>query len=601
MITVSHVISLIKKYRKNHNKFFFITLPVIQTVIALIIADFKFTEPYSAVFEFFIIILCWSVFLLMVIFSDFYDLVKKDYSTKTKRVKMLVIFLTRSLLGISFFLIFLFLIWPGNFVFIIRNPGWIVSKFITSEEQYNNEIKIDATYALFYINGLEIIKNEILQEKDLFQKNYTELTKSEKDRISKLWLKFIDYVSGLRLIQNKYISYSSIKESLKTDEDIESSIIEFSCLLAKVKNTYEMVKLLNNNKMMENYLNYGYVDNVFPRNEYFFIKQELGSMLNIFHLGKLFDYFSNRDITASNIEINDLLKYINSNDEYVIDLYEDRKFDLYSENFFEQLDKFTSFILSPARKSIMISLTGIEYGPRKEKLISKSEIKKIEKLLLPGDILLRRNKWQATNVGIPGFWTHSGIYTGTLKQLNEYFDGITFLENQKFSEYLEENFPDIYNYYIENNPSVIESIAPCVSLTPLSNIAESDFFAALRPELSREDIFKAIIKAYEFYQTPYDYSFDFFTDDGLVCSELVSKAYYDNDVKKGLHFYYNEYENKPILYPNDIAKKFAKDYGTENEELELVVFYDALDIAEASFINSLEAFIKSSERSKWDF
>ncbi len=602
MITFSHLIHILKKYKKKYNKFYFITFPVTQTIIALIIADFKLTEPYSAEFEFFIIILCWGIFLLILIFSDFYDLIKKNCLTGIERVKMILVFAARSTLGIFLFLVFLFLIWPGNFVFIIRNPGWIVSKFITNEEQYKKEVYSDSTYALFYINELELTTKEILKEEELFKKNFTQMTESEKNKISELWMKFIDYVSGLRYIQNKYVSYSSIKESLKNNENVESVIIEASCLLSKVKNTYEIVELLNNNKILENYLNYGYITNIFPRNEYFFLKQELGSILNIYHLQKLFRYFDNGNFSISdNMEMNDLLNYINSNEIYIRELYEGRKFDFYSENFFEQLDKFTNFILSPARKSIMITLTGIEYGPRKNKLISGNEIKNIEKMLLPGDILLRRNKWQITNIGIPGFWTHSGIYTGNLQKLDEYFAGIESLDGLKFSEYLQQNYKKIYDYYNDNNPSVIESIAPCVSLTPLSNIAESDFFAALRPELSKEDIFKAIIKAYEFYQTPYDYSFDFFTDDGLICSELISKSYYTDDTKKGLNFYYNEYDNKLILYPNDIAKKFAINYGTDKEELSLVVFYDAMDIKESSFINSVEAFIQSSERSKWDF
>ena len=45
----------------------------------------------------------------------------------------------------------------------------------------------------------------------------------------------------------------------------------------------------------------------------------------------------------------------------------------------------------------MITLTGIEYGPRKNKLISGNEIKKYrKKCFLPGDILLRR-KQMASN------------------------------------------------------------------------------------------------------------------------------------------------------------------------------------------------------------
>ncbi len=45
----------------------------------------------------------------------------------------------------------------------------------------------------------------------------------------------------------------------------------------------------------------------------------------------------------------------------------------------------------------------------------------IKEELLPGDILLKRNNYQLTNMGLPGFWTHSGIYIGSLEELDKYF------------------------------------------------------------------------------------------------------------------------------------------------------------------------------------
>jgi len=52
-------------------------------------------------------------------------------------------------------------------------------------------------------------------------------------------------------------------------------------------------------------------------------------------------------------------------------------------------------------------------------LITDENVKKIEKLLEPGDIILTRGNWAATNLNIPGFWKHMAMYIGTGKYLKE--------------------------------------------------------------------------------------------------------------------------------------------------------------------------------------
>ena len=37
----------------------------------------------------------------------------------------------------------------------------------------------------------------------------------------------------------------------------------------------------------------------------------------------------------------------------------------------------------------------------------------LTKQLKPGDILLTRGNWNATNLSIPGFWKHMAMYIGT--------------------------------------------------------------------------------------------------------------------------------------------------------------------------------------------
>ena len=87
----------------------------------------------------------------------------------------------------------------------------------------------------------------------------------------------------------------------------------------------------------------------------FFLKQELGSTLNIYHLKKIVSTISTMEIfsISDNMEMNDLLNYINSNEIYIRELYEGRKFDLYSEKLFlNNWTKFTNFYSESGKKKV---------------------------------------------------------------------------------------------------------------------------------------------------------------------------------------------------------------------------------------------------------
>ncbi len=220
----------------------------------------------------------------------------------------------------------------------------------------------------------------------------------------------------------------------------------------------------------------------------------------------------------------------------------------------------------------------IDLSFREKKYITRKEINKIKEELKPGDILIRRNDDQLSNVGIPGFWTHAAIYVGSANELNEYFDSISTIGGLKPSEIIKQQDPKAFRKIGSKRFLILEAVGKGVMLNPVEHIAKSDYFAAFRPKLlNKEEIFKAILNAFRCFGMPYDYLFDFRTPDALVCSELVYRAYQTTDQYKGINFQLGLLSGEPFLSPNDIARQFAEEYKVQQNQLQLLFFYDAVN------------------------
>lgn len=254
---------------------------------------------------------------------------------------------------------------------------------------------------------------------------------------------------------------------------------------------------------------------------------------------------------------------------------------------------FKYYIQEPIQRGICFVASDIDFSFSKNKMIKDETLQKIKRGLLPGDIIIKRNDYQLANVGIPGFWTHSGIFLGSLEKLDSCFADLPILDGQKPSEYIEDNFPAIYERMQKKGDLIIEAIGEGVVINPVEHIAKVDYLAALRTNLSKSDIFQSLLIAFDYYGTPYDYLFDFDNDETLVCSELVYRSFSPKGDKKGIDFIMGSYKDKPFLSPNDIAKHYALEFNKPNPQFKLIYFYDADRHKNRSIKRSERAFAKT--------
>ena len=138
--------------------------------------------------------------------------------------------------------------------------------------------------------------------------------------------------------------------------------------------------------------------------------------------------------------------------------------------------------------------------------------------LEPGDILLTTREGYLSNAFLPGNWGHAALYLGSADELRALGD------NPKLDAALAEvGYEGVDN---DGAPyAAIEAIGEGVRLSSLEFALDANVLAVLRPKLSKQQKQDAAVAALALEGTPYDFAFDVFSQDKIICTELVYRAY----------------------------------------------------------------------------
>lgn len=260
----------------------------------------------------------------------------------------------------------------------------------------------------------------------------------------------------------------------------------------------------------------------------------------------------------------------------------------------------------PIQKNVFTNTIGnIHVGDRTKKFIEVSQIQEMKKEMVPGDILVHRKNWYASNLGIPGFWTHTGIYTGSLEDMDAFFasefprDG-----HASVSEYLKAEMPKVYSVLTEKDkngytPSVIESQTHGTLIQSIESSASVDYFGVVRFRLSKAELLEVVLTGFSHYAKPYDFAFDLNTKSEVYCSELVYDAYLKTSKSNGVSFPKALISGRIIVTPNAIVEKYVDELKKDVRELDFVYFLDASEVTQKAFEGDEEAFISTAIRPKY--
>lgn len=236
-------------------------------------------------------------------------------------------------------------------------------------------------------------------------------------------------------------------------------------------------------------------------------------------------------------------------------------------------------------------------------LIGSAQIQELKGILRPGDIILERRNWYLSNGFLPGYWTHMALYVGTAEDLTRRGLG-THPYVQPHLDLFRQPDPNGYEH------RAIEAVVWGVIFSSLEETAAADHLAVLRPRVSEARKNAAIARAFSHFGKPYDFDFDFFSTDRLVCTELIYRAYDEFVDGERIEFPLVRMLGRDTLPPDELVRAFARQRspdpagGGEAEavglpapgQLEFVLFLDGDLWSRTARSASVEEFIQSPER-----
>ena len=272
--------------------------------------------------------------------------------------------------------------------------------------------------------------------------------------------------------------------------------------------------------------------------------------------------------------------------------------------------------LFPVQKNVAEWMGDTRVRREGKPLITREQALAVVAKMEPGDVLVARQNWFLSNIGLPGFWPHALLYVGTPDVLAAAFDADPEVQRwiatqtkkaSTFSAWLQEKYPTKWKAYAEGKDLLggapirfIESISEGVSFTSVDHAMLVDYLGAMRPRLPKVEKARAIARAFGYQGRPYDFDFDFLSDSTLVWTELVWKSYAPSSDMKGLALPLVEVAGRQTLPANEIVKRFDLELDSPTRQFDFVAFLDGREAQGDAVPAGAAAFRKTHARLKWD-
>ncbi len=415
------------------------------------------------------------------------------------------------------------------------------------------------------------------------------LSEAERLEIRRLWRDGVMAFLEGDMLKTKYRGFMQIDYKVQPALHADAFFIAYGAYICQYDACLKFCEMVGDNEFMETLLNEP--GGGIPADSYFVMKQRLTHPEVILRLNAGTAYYElvKKDLTVSP----EIRKDFEMRRRRFFKR-QGRNPEMFIENPLDVLERNAFKAWLPVQKNIAVQMSYIRTAKR-EYFITPEILAEYRDRLQPGDILIERRNWHMTNIGIPGFWPHTALYVGTLAEIDATFDQLGFQPSEKIKTLYPEVYAALSRLDENGYPlCVLEAIRPGVVFQSLEKSAKCDYLGVVRPELPQLEKFNALLAAFSDYQKPYDLNFDFTTDNELVCSELVYKAYQSS----------GRFPLKPevvngrlLLPPNGMVEQIAAHL---RDAFSFVLFLDASEKEHRVVEGTRQSFIESWARPKWD-
>jgi len=153
--------------------------------------------------------------------------------------------------------------------------------------------------------------------------------------------------------------------------------------------------------------------------------------------------------------------------------------------------------------------------------------------LEPGDVLVTRKNQSFSNLVLPGFWPHAALYIGSPE------------DRRRLGVVVDEERGNRWTGEIR----ILEALKDGVRFRSLDTTLSVDAVAVIRPLLEPREIAEGLSRAIRHEGKLYNFDFDFFRSDRLVCSEVVYRGF---DGVGGVELQLTERSGRPTLSAEDL-------------------------------------------------
>ena len=489
-----------------------------------------------------------------------------------------------------------------------------------SELRYAHEL--DARYFRDLDRNLRGVVAELESEHGLFRSEPPRsLTAEEEALVIDAWASYLDTALALDRIRRFHEDFYRFDLSrLERNSHVRSFLLSFAAELSLYENTTRLIEVLDGNENVVRFLNAARPDRGIEVDSVAAIREELSGLTDLSRVVAGRRYLSYLE-TVHQAKVDAMAERYdwlwNEVDRYLASVERRRRSEvvtLSAASDFAPILRELKHLSFPVQKEIAQWMGNVRLKRPGKYLVTQGQARAMERELAPGDVLLARKNWYLSNIGLPGFWPHGMLYIGKNEVIASTFDEDEAVlawtkestgRDLPFTDLLRETYPLAWHRRelaaTRSDPlTIIEAVSEGVVQSTLYG-ASGDFIVALRPRLSSVAKARAILRTFSYLGRPYDFDFDFATDQTLVCTEVLWRAYRGSAREPGLALTPISVAGRMTLPPNEIARMFAAEYGTERAQLDFVYYLEGREQQARAVEEGVEAFLRTPERSKWDF